>query len=41
MAQYGVETWDASGRVNNYGIKPVSVSGYLSWPRTKKQALTP
>lgn len=29
MAEYGVQTWDASGNVNNYGIKPVSVSGYL------------
>ncbi len=29
MAEYGVQTWDASGKVNNYGIKPVSVCGYL------------
>jgi hypothetical protein len=29
MAEYGVQTWDASGKVNNYGIKPVSVSGTL------------
>jgi hypothetical protein len=36
MAQYGVETWDASGRVNNYGIKPVSVSGYLQLAQNEK-----
>ncbi|HDR2753152.1 TPA: hypothetical protein QCJ76_001720 [Enterobacter asburiae] len=29
MAEYGVQTWNASGKVNNYGIKPVSVSGTL------------
>lgn len=27
---YGVQTWDASGRPNNYGIKPVSVVGMIS-----------
>lgn len=36
MAQYGVETWDASGRVNNYGIKPVSVSCYLQLAKNEK-----
>lgn len=29
MADFGVQTWDASGKVNNYGIKPVSVCGYV------------
>lgn len=26
---FGVETWDAQGRPNNYGIKPVSVVGII------------
>nr|DAW21262.1 MAG TPA: hypothetical protein [Caudoviricetes sp.] len=26
---FGVETWDAQGRPNNYGIKPVSVAGII------------
>ena len=29
MVEYGVQTSDASGKVNNYGIKPVSVCGFL------------
>ncbi|QHB43401.1 hypothetical protein SFP17_030 [Shigella phage SFP17] len=30
MAEYGVSTWDANGKYNNYGIKPVSVVGVIS-----------
>jgi hypothetical protein len=30
MAEYGVATWDGNGKANNYGIKPVSVSGHIS-----------
>ncbi len=41
MAEYGVQTWDASGKVNNYGVKPVSVCGYLQLAQNRKQALTP
>ena len=26
---YGIQTWDASGKPNNYGIKPVSVVGRI------------
>lgn len=26
---YGIQTWDASGNPNNYGIKPVSVVGRI------------
>lgn len=26
---FGVETWDAQGQPNNYGIKPVSVVGII------------
>lgn len=26
---WGIQTWDASGRPNNYGIKPVSVVGRI------------
>lgn len=26
---YGIQTWDAAGRPNNYGIKPVSVVGVI------------
>ncbi|WP_370883804.1 hypothetical protein [Enterobacter cloacae complex sp. 2015409] len=26
---WGIKTWDASGRPNNYGIKPVSVVGRI------------
>jgi len=36
MAEYGVQTWDASGKVNNYGIKPVSVCGYLQLAANQK-----
>ena len=27
---YGIQTWDANGVPNNYGIKPVSVIGRIS-----------
>ncbi len=43
MAEYGVQTWDASGKVNNYGIKPVSVCGFLQLavnPKTGSFPLT-
>lgn len=30
MADYGVQTWNASGDPNNYGIKPVSVLGRIA-----------
>ncbi|EPY2353869.1 hypothetical protein ACXAUU_004481, partial [Enterobacter hormaechei] len=36
MAEYGVQTWDASGKVNNYGVKPVSVCGYLQLAQNQK-----
>lgn len=36
MAEYGVATWDGNGRPNNYGIKPVSVSGTLQLSRGQK-----
>ncbi|MDS6635758.1 hypothetical protein [Enterobacter hormaechei] len=36
MAEYGVQTWDASGNVNNYGVKPVSVCGYLQLAQNQK-----
>lgn len=36
MVDYGVQTWDASGKVNNYGIKPVSVCGYLQLAANQK-----
>lgn len=26
---YGIQTWDATGRPNNYGIVPVSVLGFV------------
>lgn len=26
---WGIQTWDASGKPNNYGIKPVSVVGRI------------
>lgn len=26
---YGIQTWDASGKPNNYGIKPISVVGRI------------
>jgi len=26
---FGIQTWDAAGRPNNYGIKPVSVVGRI------------
>ncbi len=41
MAEYGVQSWETSGKVNNYGIKPVSVCGYLQLAQNQKQALTP
>ncbi len=42
MAEYGVQTWDASGKVNNYGIKPVSVCGFLQLAvNHRKQVLFP
>jgi len=28
MAEYGIQTWDANGVQNNFGIKPVSVISY-------------
>lgn len=28
MAEYGIATYDANGKYNNYGIKPVSVVGF-------------
>ncbi|EIF6650266.1 hypothetical protein H6D83_000959 [Escherichia coli] len=30
MATFGVATWDASGKANNYGIRPSVVVGYIS-----------
>lgn len=36
MSQYGVATWNASGVPNNYGIKPVSVSGCLQLDKNQK-----
>ncbi len=36
MAEYGVQSWDTSGKVNNYGIKPVSVCGYLQLAQNQK-----
>ncbi|HAJ7191176.1 TPA: hypothetical protein HNO18_06375 [Escherichia coli] len=30
MATFGVATWDANGKANNYGIKPSVVVGYIS-----------
>lgn len=27
---FGIQTWDANGRVNNYGLVPVSVVGFFS-----------
>lgn len=29
MAEYGIATYDANGKYNNYGIKPVSVVGTI------------
>lgn len=29
MADWGIQTWDANGKPNNYGIKPVSVVGLI------------
>lgn len=29
MAEYGISTWDANGKYNNYGIKPVTVLGVI------------
>jgi len=33
---FGIQTWDAAGRPNNYGIKPVSVVGRI--PLSEGQA---
>lgn len=33
---YGVQTWNASGVKNNYGIKPVSVAGYMKLALSQK-----
>lgn len=30
MADYGVGTWDANGKFNNYGIQPITVVGRQS-----------
>ena len=27
---WGIQTWDANGKVNNYGLVPVSVLGFFS-----------
>ena len=27
---WGIQTWDASGKVNNYGLVPISVLGFFS-----------
>ncbi|EOC1313842.1 hypothetical protein ACTEV4_000635 [Cronobacter turicensis] len=29
MAAFGIQTWDALGIPNNYGIQPISVLGYI------------
>jgi hypothetical protein len=38
---WGIQTWDANGNPNNYGIKPVSVVGriQLSKGRTPEAGL--
>ena len=36
MASYGISTWDANGKYNNYGIKPVSVVGYIELANGQK-----
>lgn len=30
MTTFGIATWDANGKANNYGIKPSVVVGYIS-----------
>lgn len=27
---WGIQTWDANGKVNNYGLVPISVLGFFS-----------
>lgn len=36
MADYGVQTWDANGNPNNYGIKPVTILGQITLTEGQK-----